>query len=158
MFFKEKLSFAFNAQIRIFFNSIYAEDVITNWAKNLRPLLGLKNLCYSRVLLGSLAEVVRGLIGLSVLCSDIDGSCIFLCFVVVWTETREKERYLQIHLHHSIRILFLLPSNNIWRLKDRWCLNTTPFCAHFFVFNGFAVNCIIYIGYITQEKSIFEFS
>ena len=108
-----------------------------------KNLLGLKNLRYSRVLLGSLAEVVRGLVGLSVLCSDIDGSCIFLCFVVVWTETREKERYLLIHLHHYIRILFLLPSNNIWRLKDRWCLNTTRFYAHFFVFNGFAINCII---------------
>ena len=47
-------------------------------------------------------------------------------------------------------------SNNIWRFKDWWCPNTTPYHTILFGFNDLAINCIIYIAYVAQEQINFR--
>ena len=127
-------------------SKIYAKGVITNWAKTIYVhCLDWKNLRYWRVLLGSLTGVVRSPV-FYVLWSDIDSRCVFsvLCSGVDGNK-RERERYLQI---------LLLSSDKMWRLKDQWCLNTTPFYANFLVFNDLAINASLLR--LHKNKSIFE--
>ena len=64
----------------------------------------------------------------------------FLSFVMVWMETREMERYLQIRLHHYCH--FFAAQRQYLNVERSVMSQTTSIYVHFFVFNDFAITGI----------------